>query len=168
MLAPAKLRPNSDYHVSVSLHNMESDHEDVDITIQGVDQESGKLNQISKTIVLNNEESRILNFEIGAWGRGNYKILAVGRGALDFRNESSITYEAKSYSCFIQTDKAIYKPGQVVQFRAILVNPSLLPSVTGAIDIHVKVSGWPRLFFIIVLFYLPKFMLTSHVPAIQS
>ena len=59
---------------------------------------------------------------------------------LNFRNETTITYEAKSYSVFIQTDKAIYKPGQLVHLRAIVVNPSLLPSVTGSINIHVVVS----------------------------
>lgn len=32
---------------------------------------------------------------------------------MSFRNQTVLTYEHKSYSVFIQTDKAIYKPGQL-------------------------------------------------------
>lgn len=140
IVAPSKLRPNADYHVSVSVHNV-PDHVDVDISIQGLESESGVFNSVSKTIIINTDETRILKFEIGEWASGSYKVNVVGKGGLNFRNETSITYEAKSYSVFIQTDKAIYKPGQLVQFRAIIVNPNLLPSVTGAINIHVNVSS---------------------------
>lgn len=139
IIAPSKLRPNSDYHISVSLHNTPQ-HVDVDISLQGQESDSGRFNSISKTVLLNSEETRILNLEIGEWGPGTYKLSVVGSGGIEFRNESTITYEAKSYSVFIQTDKAIYKPGQLVQFRAIVVNPSLIPSVTGGIDIYINVS----------------------------
>ena len=139
ILAPSKLRPNADYHVSVSLHNIRS-HVDVDIAILGQESHTGKFNTISKTVTLNSDDTRILKFEIGEWAEGNYRMTVVGKGDIDFRNESKIDYEAKSYSVFIQTDKAIYKPGQLVQFRAIVVDPSLIPSVTGAIDVHVNVS----------------------------
>lgn len=139
IIAPSKLRPNSDYHISISLHNTPS-HVDVDLSLQGQESDSGRFNSISKTILVNSEETRIINLEIGEWASGSYKLIVVGRGGIDFRNETSISYQAKSYSVFIQTDKAIYKPGQLVQFRAIVVNPSLMPSVTGGIDIHINVS----------------------------
>lgn len=145
IVAPSKLRPNADYHVSVAVHNLQ-DHVDVDISIQGLESESGVFNSVSKTVILNSDETRILNFEIEEWASGSYKLNVVGKGGLNFRNETSVTYEAKSYSVFIQTDKAIYKPGQLVQFRAIIVNPNLLPSVTGAISIHINVSRLNHLF----------------------
>jgi len=139
IIAPSKLRPNADYHVSVSLHDIRS-HVDVDVAILGQESDTGRFNTISKTVTMNSDDTRILKFEVGEWGPGSYRMVVIGKGDLDFRNESSITYEAKSYSVFIQTDKAIYKPGQVVKFRAVIVDPSLIPSVTGAIDIHVNVS----------------------------
>lgn len=138
IVAPSKLRPNADYHVSCSIHGI-SDHVDVDISVSGQDKTSGNFNSISKSIIVNQGETRIINFEIGEWGPGQYKLIAVGKGSLSFRNETLVQYEQKSYSVFIQTDKAIYKPGQLVQFRAIVVNPSLQPSVTGTIDIFIKV-----------------------------
>jgi len=149
IIAPSRLRPNSDYHVTISLHNIR-EHVDVDIVIMGQETDSGKLNTISKTVTMNSDETRILNFEVGEWSSGSYKMTVVGKGGIEFRNETSITFEPKSYSVFIQTDKGIYKPGQLVQFRAIVVNPNLLPSVTGAIDIHVndargnRIKQWNR------------------------
>ncbi|CAM6001992.1 unnamed protein product, partial [Sphagnum balticum] len=149
VIAPAKIRPNSDYHVSVSIHDTPNPVE-LDVTISGPS-DSGSINSVSKTVVVNSAETRIMNFEIGEWTKGNYRLIVKGRGGLEFSNETTLEFEQKSYSVFIQTDKAIYKPSQLVQFRVILVNPSLLPAVTGAIDIYIKdskgnrVKQWSRL-----------------------
>lgn len=139
ILAPAHFRPISEYHVSISVHGI-TEHVDVQISLSGPDKVSGNFNSASKSLIVNPGETRILNFEIGEWGPGNYKLIVDGKGGLNFHNETKIKYEAKSYSVFIQTDKAIYKPGQLVQFRAVVVNPSLVPAVTGAIDIFIHVS----------------------------
>lgn len=45
-------------------------------------------------------------------GPGAYKLKVQGTHGLKFTNEADLDYEAKSVSIFIQTDKAIYKPGQ--------------------------------------------------------
>ena len=137
VVAPIKLRPNADYHVSLSVYDLQNPVE-VDVTVSGPS-EGGLFNTASKTVIVNPGETRILNLEIGEWSKGNYKLIVEGKGGFEFKNETSLEYQQKSYSVFIQTDKAIYKPGQLVQFRAIVVNPSLRPTVTGAIDIYVKV-----------------------------
>lgn len=139
VVAPIKLRPNADYHVSLSVYDLQNPVE-VDVTVSGPS-EGGLFNTASKTVVVNPGETRILNLEIGEWSKGNYKLIVEGKGGFEFKNETSLEYQQKSYSVFIQTDKAIYKPGQLVQFRAIVVNPSLRPTVTGAIDIYVKVCN---------------------------
>lgn len=58
-----------------------------------------------------------------------------------FFNTTELEFVEKSHSVFIQTDKAIYKPGHMVHFRIIVVNPQLKPSVTGSLDIHMTVGG---------------------------
>nr|BAK64112.1 thioester-containing protein [Hasarius adansoni] len=150
VIAPSKLRPNIPFHVSASAHNVQKPL-DMKIAIEGP-ADSGQYNNVEKRITLNSGETQILNFEIGEWSSGNYSLIVTGEGGMTFRNQTILTYEHKSYSVFIQTDKAIYKPGQLVQFRVLVVTPHLLPSVTGAINIFItdasgnRIKQWNRLF----------------------
>ena len=78
---------------------------------------------------------------MGDLSSGDYHLSVSGVGpSLEFKNITALRFEPKSYSVFIETDRAIYKPGDLVQFRVIVVNPNLRPSVTGAIDVHVEVK----------------------------
>ena len=81
-----------------------------------------------------------LFFQIGDVGPGDYNLTARGISGLIFVNSTSLQYVHKSYSVFIQTDKAVYKPGQKVQFRAIVLDAHMKPSVTGALDVYISVS----------------------------
>ncbi|XP_013779799.1 CD109 antigen-like [Limulus polyphemus] len=150
IVAPAKLRPHLEYHVSISVYDVQSPVE-LTVAVAGP-ADNGNFNNMNSVVTLNSGDTRIVNFQIGEWGPGKYKLTVSGQGGLSFRNETSLEYEQKSYSVFIQTDKAIYKPNQLVQFRVIVVNPYLIPSVTGAIDIHItdgkdnRVKQWKRVF----------------------
>ncbi|KAL5016385.1 hypothetical protein ScPMuIL_005974 [Solemya velum] len=68
---------------------------------------------------------------------GDYTLSVVGSRGLTFSNSTSITYESKSMSVFIQTDKAIYKPGQTVHFRAFAMYPNVTVH-TGPMDVDIK------------------------------
>ncbi|XP_046369854.2 CD109 antigen-like [Haliotis rufescens] len=65
---------------------------------------------------------------------GSYVLHVRGSGALQFEREISITLRSKYISVMVQTDKAMYKPGQMVHFRAFGVYPSL-QVYTGTFDI---------------------------------
>lgn len=141
ILAPNKLRPNSDYHLTVQVYNTSGQQALVEATISGPSV-NGAFNKLTKSVQLDPSETRIVNFEIGEWAKGNYKLQISGHIGPDFKftNETNLVFESKSYSIFVQTDKAVYKPGQLVRFRAIIVNPSLMPTVAGSLDIYIKVS----------------------------
>ncbi|KAK3579106.1 hypothetical protein CHS0354_022127 [Potamilus streckersoni] len=93
------------------------------------------------------EESRIDVMVPENLGSGKYEIHIEGKGGVSFKNSRSISYEPKSASIFIQTDKAIYKPGQTVHFRILAVNPDL-KVVKGPMDIDLydpsgnKINQW--------------------------
>ena len=150
VIAPSKLRPNIPFHVTASAHNL-AEPVEMKIAIEGP-ADSGQYNSIGKQLTLNSGETQILSFEIGEWSSGNYSLIVTGEGGISFRNQTVLTYEHKSYSVFVQTDKAIYKPGQLVQFRVLVVNPHLMPSVTGAINVFItdasgnRIKQWNRLF----------------------
>jgi thioester-containing protein, putative len=125
------------------LHNFKEPLE-VEIKISGPDQNSNFLS-LNKDVKLD-VPSRIVNFELGALAPGNYKLSVDVKNGLNFKNETSLLFEPKSYSVFIQIDKAIYKPGQTVFFRAIIVQPSLNKAETGANNVYIIVSLSPLLF----------------------
>lgn len=150
IVAPQKLRPNLKYHVSASLSQGRVPVS-LQVTVSGR-ADNGNFNNISRRAVLSDRDTHVLSFEIGDWGPGKYKITAEGSGGLNFFNETDLTYEHKSYSVFMQTDKAVYKPGQKVLFRVIVVDPYLLPTVTGAMDVYIadakgnRIHQWDRVF----------------------
>ncbi|EEC12664.1 thioester-containing protein, putative [Ixodes scapularis] len=154
IVAPRKLRPNLKYHVSTSLsQSASSPPVDLRVTLSGPS-DNGSSNRITKQVQLHDpfgllREQR-WSSQVGDWGPGKYKLSASGSGGLDFFNETELTYEHKSYSVFVQTDKAVYKPGQKVLFRVIVMDPYLLPTVTGAMNVHVtdakgnRIHQWDR------------------------
>ncbi|KAL3881057.1 hypothetical protein ACJMK2_033253 [Sinanodonta woodiana] len=54
-----------------------------------------------------------------------YKININGTGGIVFENYDYLNFQAKSSSVLIQTDKAIYKPGQTILYRALSIKPDL-------------------------------------------
>ncbi|XP_046675493.1 CD109 antigen-like isoform X2 [Homalodisca vitripennis] len=148
IVAPRVIRPNTEYHVAVSTVNV-GQPTTVKVDVGGK-QDSGGTFKISQFITVSPYENRILKLDIGDVGPGQYNITAQGSGGLDFYNSTALQYIHKSYSVFIQTDKAIYKPGHKVQFRALVLNSHLKPSVTAPLDIYItdgdrnRVKQWTR------------------------
>lgn len=128
VLAPRRLRPQSDYHVIVSLARSEAPA-NVDISLTGA-KDSTHEHSVSKSVIAQSGETQTVKFEIGDWPAAEY-VLNVTALAHDmswnFTREATLDYQAKKFSIIVQTDKAIYKPGEEVKFRAIFLNPKLNP-----------------------------------------
>ncbi|XP_015369821.1 PREDICTED: CD109 antigen-like isoform X2 [Diuraphis noxia] len=148
IVGPKILRPNSEYHVAVSTQGTTSPT--TVVVDVGGKQDSGGVLKVTQFVKVDPFSTRIVRLEIGDVGPGNYNLTARGSGGLEFFNTTTLEYVHKSYSVFIQTDKAIYKPGHKVQFRAIVLNYHLKPTVTGALDIYItdgqgnRVKHWSR------------------------
>ncbi|CAL4124700.1 unnamed protein product, partial [Meganyctiphanes norvegica] len=150
-VAPRVVRPNRDYVVVVSTHGT-ADRTQMTVEVGGF-QDAGGQQLLNRQIVdLEPDATQSVKFQIGDLGPGQYNLTVSGYGSLTFSNTTALEYVHKSYSVFIQTDKAIYKPGDLMQFRVIVTNPHLRPSVTGAIDIYIadgagnRVKQWKRVF----------------------
>ncbi|XP_060062599.1 CD109 antigen-like [Ylistrum balloti] len=78
---------------------------------------------------------------------GSYQLTVEGSNGLHFSDKTNLHYEAKGMSVFIQTDKAMYKPGQTVNFRGFAIYPNLTVHL-GPMDIEIydpnsnKIKQW--------------------------
>uniref|UniRef100_A0A8C6Y3Q5 CD109 antigen n=1 Tax=Naja naja TaxID=35670 RepID=A0A8C6Y3Q5_NAJNA len=68
-----------------------------------------------------------------------YELLVNGysEGQLLFSNRTSLLFARKSFSVFIQTDKAMYKPGQDVKIRVVTLYSDLKPYNT-PVNIYIR------------------------------
>ena len=109
--------------------------QDVECKIIGTT-DSGQSIEIRESTRVPPGETQMVRLSIGELGSGSYRFEAKGLTPLSFLESTSLQYKHKGYSVFIQTDKAIYKPGNKVQFRVIVLSPQLKPSVTGEYNVN--------------------------------
>ncbi|XP_011051552.1 PREDICTED: CD109 antigen-like isoform X2 [Acromyrmex echinatior] len=148
IIAPKVVRPDSEYHVAASVTGV-STPSTIYVELTG-ELDIGKIFNISRTIVVEPYSTHILQLNIGETTPGKYKLTARGLSGIDFYKSKDIEYVHKSYSVFIQTDRAIYKPGHKVMFRCIILDSRLRPSIMRPSDVYVidgdgnRVKQWNR------------------------
>ncbi|XP_011863302.1 PREDICTED: CD109 antigen-like isoform X2 [Vollenhovia emeryi] len=148
IIAPRVVRPDSEYHVAVSITGV-STPSTIYVELAG-ELDAGKIFNISRTATVEPYSTQILRLDIGETMPGKYKLTARGLSGIDFYKSKDIEYVHKSYSVFIQTDRAIYKPGHKVMFRCIILDSRLRPSIVGPTDVYVvdgdgnRIKQWIR------------------------
>ncbi|KAH8411964.1 hypothetical protein KR222_003896, partial [Zaprionus bogoriensis] len=135
IIAPNTVRPNSQYHVAVSIHNaVESARIKVGIL--------GSSYTDFKTVELRPFSTQLLHFEIPALKADRYRLTAEGLSGIIFTNETQLHYEPKQHTVLVQTDKSIYKPGDLVHYRVLLLDANLKPARGyGRVHLEIKDSG---------------------------
>ncbi|CAJ0576072.1 unnamed protein product, partial [Mesorhabditis spiculigera] len=131
VVAPKVVRPGLPYAVSVNiLKSQETDH------IVRVEVRSDKNQTIGTRVVKDVKVGSPQTVTIAPLpadaltGSTGYKVYVRAEtigGSTLFEAEETVNYNSKHMSIFVQTDKAIYKPGSTVKYRAVLINPDLTP-----------------------------------------
>ncbi|XP_072743357.1 thioester-containing protein 1 allele R1 isoform X2 [Anoplolepis gracilipes] len=148
IIAPKVVRPDSEYHVAASVTGV-SIPSTIYVELIG-ELDAGRTFNISQTVVVEPYSTKILRLDIGEITPGKYKLTARGLSGIDFHKSKDIEYVHKSYSVFIQTDRAIYKPGHKVMFRCIILDSRLRPSIMRPTDVYIidgdgnRIKQWNR------------------------
>lgn len=122
IVAPENIRSNADYRVSVSIHN-QTEPVTIKLSIEDDDDTI-----ITKEITLLSDETKLVILPVeDLIVNNNFKFTAEGISGIIFKNLTLLNVESKNCSIFIQTDKAIYKPGESIKFRILILDFNLTP-----------------------------------------
>ncbi|XP_072168556.1 CD109 antigen-like [Diadema setosum] len=126
ILAPNTIRPGLPYSLSVTIYETEAASPvsvEASITKDGRVVTSGELSQGVGT------ERLTLQIPTDSVPGEDYKLTIVGSGGLTINETKRIFFDVEHFSIFVQSDKAIYKPGQTVRFRVMAIYPNLRPYI---------------------------------------
>ncbi|XP_015122489.1 CD109 antigen isoform X1 [Diachasma alloeum] len=148
VVAPKVVRPNSEYHVVVSTTGVSAPSTIV-VELDG-ELDNGEVFRVFHEDVVEPYQTRVFKLDIGDTTPGRYHLTAKGVNGLLFSNTTDVQYMHKSYSVFIQTDRAVYKPGSKVLFRCIVLDSRLRPALTRQLDVYItdgsgnRIKQWTR------------------------
>ncbi|XP_078364931.1 CD109 antigen-like isoform X2 [Oculina patagonica] len=148
--APSVFRPGQPFRLRVALSNAVT--LPVDITAGIMDQKQKRL-IVSQSDTFGKGPSKEMTLQIPhgvAFTSVQYQLSVNGTGGVKFSELRYIRFMEKGFTIYIQTDKAIYKPGQNVLMRIFGVHPNL-KVYTGNLTVDIldpngnKMAHWVNL-----------------------
>ncbi|XP_065358094.1 thioester-containing protein 1 allele S3-like [Calliphora vicina] len=121
IIAPGLMKSNRKYTVAVTLHdsNMPCN---IRVSI------AGRSYNATDEVQLQPFESKKLDFFPPKLEQGDYHLFAEGLSGCTFRNQSDLLIESSAGpKIYIQTDKSVYKPLDLVQFRVVILDEHTRP-----------------------------------------
>ncbi|KAI8125143.1 CD109 antigen [Lucilia cuprina] len=121
IVAPGTIQSKHNYSVSVTLHK-NTEPATIKLAIKGPSYNE------EKTIDILPSQTEVINFVIPKLKTGKYQLESEGIKGLIFKNSTELNFKIKEPKIYIQTDKAVYKPGDLVQYRIIVLNENIRPA----------------------------------------
>lgn len=93
-----------------------------------------------------------------------FKLIAEGIKGIFFRKEASIKINKKAISILVQTDKAIYKPGDLIRFRVLILDSHLKPAnIDDSLTVFISVRFFSVDDIVNVIKINNKFRMVHHI-----
>ena len=133
IITPGTIHPNSHFNVAVSVQQVNEPCR-IKLGLEGP--------QFEKSIEVEVQPMSIesVEFLVPDIKHGMWKLNAEGLSGLVFTNSTVLNYEDNKPAVYIQTDKATYKPGDLVQFRVIFLDENMRPAkIDKPVTVFIKV-----------------------------
>jgi len=126
VLGNEKVNPNSKYVISALAQNTK---EPVEIYFKLHDRDESKDIPVqSQKVKLDPSKSQLIEFDIKNLDKPNLVLdINATFGGKNYSNSKNLRYNNKFVFIFIQTDKAVYKPGEKINIRVVLTDSNLIP-----------------------------------------
>jgi CD109 antigen len=132
--APSEFRSGLDYKLSASLT---ANVDNAQISAKIIETKSQDVIASTIAVQMARGESEILTITIPEEVTGSsFSLVVTGSGGVSFEETKPLTLKSNSLMPLLQTDKAIYKPGDKVNFRAVVLKPTLLV-YTGDMELEI-------------------------------
>ncbi|XP_053670624.1 thioester-containing protein 1 allele S3-like [Anopheles nili] len=152
IVGPKFIRSNHDYMLVISNFNTNLNQVNLLLNVEGQANDGRNTLNITKSVDVRRFSNKMINFKMPEdLVAGSYKITIDGQRGFSFHKEAELVYLAKSYSGLIQLDKPIYKPGDTVKFRMIVLDTTLKPPANlNSLDVVIRdpqgniIRKWPK------------------------
>ncbi|XP_016940135.3 CD109 antigen isoform X6 [Drosophila suzukii] len=122
VVGPGTIRSNAKYNVAVSIHKAD-DSSRIKVSLNGPSYNE------TKELMVSSMSTEVVEFEVPKLANGDYNLTAEGISGVVFKNTTKLNYADVKPLTFIQTDKATYKPADLVQFRILFLDEDTRPAV---------------------------------------
>uniref|UniRef100_A0A1I8NLA8 TEP1-F n=1 Tax=Stomoxys calcitrans TaxID=35570 RepID=A0A1I8NLA8_STOCA len=138
IIAPGVIKSYRKYTVAVALHEA-NQPATIKISIEGL--------SAVEEVTVQPYETKNVHFNISKLERANYYLIAEGISGISFYNSSVLNCEPDAGPhIYIQTDRAIYKPGEVINFRVVIIDENTKPFKTSEpIEVEILDSNGNRI-----------------------
>ncbi|XP_065088827.1 thioester-containing protein 1 allele S3-like isoform X2 [Ochlerotatus camptorhynchus] len=147
IIGPKKIRPNSNYTIVLS------NTLNRNVRLQAVLEKVGEPKELrsNKPLTLSRRTVKQVEFNVGSISKGDYEVIIKSmENSFSFEQRVELEYEPKTMSVFLQTDKPVYNPGDMLKFRVVVVDADTRPVTsikTVAISLDdfegISIRKWP-------------------------
>uniref|UniRef100_A0A1B0G6L1 TEP1-F n=1 Tax=Glossina morsitans morsitans TaxID=37546 RepID=A0A1B0G6L1_GLOMM len=121
VIGPGTIHSDGKYTVAVAVHHVAEPCQ-IQVGLTGPSYNDSKIVELSGFEVKN------VDFDLPVLERGDYNLTAEGLNCMKmFKNSTKLNYSKFHTNVRVQTDKGLYKPGDVINYRVIFLDKNLRP-----------------------------------------
>ncbi|XP_037033233.1 CD109 antigen-like [Bradysia coprophila] len=136
------LRPNSDFNVSLTIHDSNGDFDGVNIvrvSIEDSDNSAGF--KIHQNVELKPNETVIANIPVGDIPvDSHYMLLVKNISGMELEHKATLIIEKPIRTILIQSDKAIYKPNDCIKYRVFVLDCELKAATINDKELNICIT----------------------------